>query len=138
METICLEKPCDTYEMLRSNVACKKRSSHRNPMHIPSTKSELKYEVGKDGQKIYRVCPNKKGFFLDPRKCSEKCHQDAWKNVTKNITQMLRKISPGCEEKTSHTSSVASSGCQQASRLSKIVFLNLNMMTFSIGIGCWM
>ena len=53
METICLEKPCNnTYEMLRSNVARKKRSSHRNPMHIPSTKSELKYEVGKDGQKI--------------------------------------------------------------------------------------
>ena len=55
METIYLEKVTYeiylekyiwrrkfTYEMLRTNVACKKRSSNRNPMHVPSEDFQAK------------------------------------------------------------------------------------------------
>ena len=57
-ENITFGEPHDTYEMLWSNVACKKRSSHRNPVHIPS----------KDCHAISTWIVFQEKFHLDARK----------------------------------------------------------------------
>ena len=62
-ENITFGEPHDTYEMLWSNVACKKRGSHRHPVHIPSKDC---HAISKKGFSTWIVFQEK--FHLDARK----------------------------------------------------------------------